>query len=159
MHNYQEMKRPDWSPQTALNYGDWSGITTGVPSISAPGAHLGDDAEACAMARHQTLALVDGIPPVAARPGRPRRRPEALLGDKGYNSNSNREELRKRRILPVISRKRPPTSRAWASSATSWSRPSLCSTSSEVSPPAGNAAPNSTTPSSHWPAASSAGGG
>lgn len=56
----------------------------------------------------QTLALVDGIPPVAGRPGRPRRRPEALLGDKGYDSNPDREELRKRRILPVISRKGAP---------------------------------------------------
>nr|WP_234323557.1 IS5 family transposase [Streptomyces sp. NRRL F-2580] len=56
----------------------------------------------------QTLALVDGIPPVAGRPGRPRRRPDALLGDKGYDSNPNREELRKRRILPVISRKGAP---------------------------------------------------
>lgn len=54
----------------------------------------------------QTLALVDGIPPVANRPGRPRRRPEALLGDKGYDSN--RDELRHRRILPVISRKGSP---------------------------------------------------
>ncbi|MCC2280981.1 transposase [Streptomyces sp. ET3-23] len=53
----------------------------------------------------RTLALVDGIPPVAGRPGRPRRRPDALLGDKGCDSNPNREELRKRRILPVISRK------------------------------------------------------
>lgn len=56
----------------------------------------------------QTLALVDGIPPVAGRPGRPRRRPEALLGDKGYDSNPNRDALRKRRILPVISRKGSP---------------------------------------------------
>ncbi len=56
----------------------------------------------------QTLALVDGIPPVAGRPGRPRRRPEALLGDKGYDSNPNRRELRKRRILPVISRRGAP---------------------------------------------------
>ncbi|MGA5149517.1 transposase [Streptomyces griseoincarnatus] len=56
----------------------------------------------------QTLALVDGAPPVAGRPGRPRRRPEALLGDKGYDSNPNRDELRKRRILPVISRKGSP---------------------------------------------------
>ncbi|MGW3478783.1 transposase [Streptomyces althioticus] len=32
----------------------------------------------------QTLALVDGVPPVAGRPGRPRRRPEALLGNKGW---------------------------------------------------------------------------
>ncbi len=53
----------------------------------------------------QTLALVDGIPPVAGRPGRPRRRPDALLGDKGYDSNPNRNALRERRILPVISRK------------------------------------------------------
>ncbi|WP_405573699.1 IS5 family transposase [Streptomyces phaeochromogenes] len=56
----------------------------------------------------QTLALVDGIPPVAGRPGRPRRRPDSLLGDKAYDSNPNREELRKRRILPVISRKGAP---------------------------------------------------
>ncbi|WP_398911711.1 transposase [Streptomyces sp. CEV 2-1] len=56
----------------------------------------------------QTLALVDGIPPVAGRPGRPRRRPDALLGDKGYDSNPNRNALRERRILPVISRKGSP---------------------------------------------------
>ncbi|MGW1617064.1 transposase, partial [Streptomyces sp. NPDC002285] len=53
-------------------------------------------------------ALVDGIPPVAGRPGRPRRRPDSLLSDKGYDSNTHREELRKHRILPVISRKGAP---------------------------------------------------
>ncbi|WP_373430905.1 IS5 family transposase [Streptomyces canus] len=56
----------------------------------------------------QTLALVDGIPPVAARPGRPRRRPDAVLGDKAYDSRAMRRELRRRRILPVISRKGSP---------------------------------------------------
>ncbi|MFF2331416.1 MULTISPECIES: transposase [unclassified Streptomyces] len=56
----------------------------------------------------QTLALVDGVPPVAVRRGRPRRRPEALLGDKGYDSNAHRDELRCRRTLPVISRKGSP---------------------------------------------------
>ncbi|MGY3205119.1 transposase [Streptomyces sp. TE5632] len=56
----------------------------------------------------QTLAPVDGIPPVAGRPGRPRRRPETLLGDKGHDSHPNRDEFRKRRILPVISRKGTP---------------------------------------------------
>ncbi|MEV7124273.1 IS5 family transposase [Kitasatospora griseola] len=55
----------------------------------------------------QTLALV-GVPPVAGRVGHPRKRPDALLGDKGYDSNPNRRELRKRRILPVISRKGAP---------------------------------------------------
>jgi hypothetical protein len=45
---------------------------------------------------------------VAGRPGRPRRRPDSLLGDKRYDSNPARRELRKRRILPVISRKGAP---------------------------------------------------
>ncbi len=56
----------------------------------------------------QTLALVDGIPPVAGRPGHPRRRPDALLGDKAYDSRTVRRELRQRRIVPVISRKGAP---------------------------------------------------
>nr|ACY06304.1 transposase [Streptomyces flaveolus] len=45
----------------------------------------------------------DGIPPVAGRVGHPRKRPDALLGDKGYDSNADRRELRRRGILPVIS--------------------------------------------------------
>ncbi|MDQ1024656.1 IS5 family transposase [Streptomyces umbrinus] len=45
---------------------------------------------------------------MAGKPGRPRHRPDALLGDKGYDSNPNRRELRRRRILPVISRKGVP---------------------------------------------------
>ncbi|MFJ3706236.1 MULTISPECIES: IS5 family transposase [Streptomyces] len=56
----------------------------------------------------QTLNLVDGIPPVAGRPGRPRRRPEAVLGDKAYESKAVRLELRRRKILPVISLKGAP---------------------------------------------------
>ncbi len=43
------------------------------------------------------------------RPGRPRRRPEVLLGGKGYDSDPNRRELRKRRMLPVISRSGTPS--------------------------------------------------
>ncbi|WP_405527966.1 IS5 family transposase [Streptomyces canus] len=56
----------------------------------------------------QTLNLVDGIPPFAGRPGRPRRRPESVLGDKAYDSKAVRRELRRRRILPVISLKGAP---------------------------------------------------
>ncbi|WP_442812911.1 transposase [Streptomyces sp. NBC_01800] len=37
-----------------------------------------------------------------------RRRPESVLGDKGYDSCSVRRELRRRRILPVISRRGAP---------------------------------------------------
>ncbi|MFD4621527.1 transposase [Streptomyces sp. NPDC058475] len=56
----------------------------------------------------QTLDLVDGIPPVAGRPGRPRRRPECLLGDNAYDSKAVRGELRRRCIQAVISRKGSP---------------------------------------------------
>src|SRR5512135_2167033 len=49
------------------------------------------------------LDLVDGIPPVAGRLGRPRRRPDALLADKGYDSDRLRRELARRRIVPIIS--------------------------------------------------------
>lgn len=54
---------------------------------SGPG---GDPVPGHMSGRHdvtQTLCLIDGIPPVAGRPGRPRRRPDSLLGDKGYDSN------------------------------------------------------------------------
>ena len=42
----------------------------------------------------QTLPLVDAVPPVAGRVGHPRKRPDALLGDKGYDSRAVRRELR-----------------------------------------------------------------
>ncbi|MET9388406.1 transposase [Streptomyces sp. NPDC002928] len=43
----------------------------------------------------QTLALVDGIPPVAGRPGRPRRRPDSLevpimIVSRAFSYNSHR---------------------------------------------------------------------
>ncbi|MEU6590356.1 transposase [Streptomyces sp. NPDC046881] len=56
----------------------------------------------------QTLTLVDAVPPVAGRVGHPRKRPDALLGDKGYDSEPNRRELCKRGIVPVISRRGHP---------------------------------------------------
>ncbi|MFH9353136.1 transposase [Kitasatospora sp. NPDC017646] len=56
----------------------------------------------------ETLALVDGVPPVAGRVGHPRKRPDTLLGAKGYDSNPNRKELRRGGILPAISRKGQP---------------------------------------------------
>ncbi|MEU2554508.1 transposase [Streptomyces sp. NPDC013313] len=57
----------------------------------------------------QTMAFVDGIPPVAGKLGRPPSRSEVVLGDKGYDSKTNRRELRRRRILPVISREGAPS--------------------------------------------------
>jgi transposase len=38
--------------------------------------------------------LVEAIPPVRGEPGRPRRRPQSLLGDRGYHSKAAEAWLR-----------------------------------------------------------------
>ncbi|MFC3493528.1 transposase [Glycomyces rhizosphaerae] len=46
--------------------------------------------------------LVEAIPPVAGRVGRPRRRPDAILADGGYDSRAFRDWLRSKRIETII---------------------------------------------------------
>jgi len=46
----------------------------------------------------QMLPLVDAIPAVRGRRGRPRRRPRKLFGDRAYHSRQGRRELRRRGI-------------------------------------------------------------
>jgi transposase len=53
----------------------------------------------------QLLPLVDGVVPVAGKVGRPRRRPERLLADRGYDFDKYRRELRARGIEPLIARR------------------------------------------------------
>lgn len=50
----------------------------------------------------QLMPLVDAIPPIAGRPGPPRRRPERVQGDTGYESGAHESELRERGIIPII---------------------------------------------------------
>jgi transposase len=50
----------------------------------------------------QALALVDAIPALKGQRGRPRRRPLQVLGDRGYDSEPLRRELRRRNILPWL---------------------------------------------------------
>ncbi|MBB6171647.1 putative TIM-barrel fold metal-dependent hydrolase [Nocardiopsis mwathae] len=45
------MPAPDWSPSAAISFMDGMRIQTGIASISSPGTHLGDDAEARTWAR------------------------------------------------------------------------------------------------------------
>jgi transposase len=54
----------------------------------------------------QLIPLVDGIPPIAGKPGRPKRKPDRLQADRAYDSNPHRAALRQRRIIPVIARRR-----------------------------------------------------
>lgn len=53
----------------------------------------------------QLLPLVDAIPPLCGQVGHPRRRPERVQGDRAYDSEPHREELRRRGIKPVLARR------------------------------------------------------
>jgi transposase len=56
----------------------------------------------------QLRRLVRAIPPVRGKPGRPRRRPERLYGDRGYDSEPHRRWLRRRGIQPFLARRGAP---------------------------------------------------
>jgi len=52
----------------------------------------------------QLIPLVEAVPAVAGLPGRPRRRPESVIADRGYDHDKYRRLLRQRGIKPVIAR-------------------------------------------------------
>lgn len=54
----------------------------------------------------QLLPLVDAVPSVRGGRGRPRRRPRRVQGDRAYDSEPHRRELRRRGITPVLARRR-----------------------------------------------------
>jgi transposase len=54
----------------------------------------------------QLIPLLDAVPAVRGKVGRPRRRPQRLTADRGYDSVKHRRELQLRGITPeVASRK------------------------------------------------------
>ena len=55
----------------------------------------------------EPLPLLDAIPPVRAKRGRPRRRPRRLFGDGAYHSRRHRSEQRSRHC-PAIPRPKQP---------------------------------------------------
>jgi transposase len=70
----------------------------GVPlAIRLTGANRHDSKEA--------LPLVDAIPPLQGERGRPRCRPDCLLGDRAYDAEPIRQGLRTRHILPLLARR------------------------------------------------------
>jgi transposase len=56
----------------------------------------------------QLIPLLDAVPPVRGKPGPPRRKPDAVLGDRGYDHDKYRRLLRQRRVRPVIGRRGAP---------------------------------------------------
>lgn len=53
----------------------------------------------------QLLPLLDAIPPVRGRVGRPRRKPDSLFADRGYDHDIYRHQVRERGIAPAIARR------------------------------------------------------
>lgn len=103
----------------------------------------------------QLLPLLDAIPSVRSRVGRPRRRPDSLFADRGYDHDIYRDQVRVRGIVPAIARRgtRHGTGLGtyrWVVERTfAWIHGFRRCAS------AGNDGPTSTKRSSNWPAVSS----
>ena len=93
-----------WGPQTGPNPTDRAKRGSkrhvicdgqGVPlAIRLTGANSHDS--------RQALELVDGIPPLLGKRGRPRCRPNSLFGDRAYDAASIRRGLWDRGIRPFL---------------------------------------------------------
>ena len=56
----------------------------------------------------QLLPLLDAVPGVNGKRGRPRKRPQTVQGDRGYDSQPHREALKQRGIRPLLAKRRVP---------------------------------------------------
>jgi transposase len=50
----------------------------------------------------QLLTLIDAVPPIAGKVGRPQNRPKQVFGDRAYDSQAHRRALRRRGITPRL---------------------------------------------------------
>ena len=96
-----------WGQQTGPNPTDRAKLGSkrhlicearGVPlAIQLTGANRNDS--------QQALALVDAIPSLQRERGRPRHRPDCVLGDRGYDAEAIRRGLRARHIVPLLAKR------------------------------------------------------
>jgi len=71
----------------------------GIPlAITLTGANVHDV--------KQAEAMVQAIPPIQGRRGRPRRRPQRLVGDKAYDSDPLRQTLKRMGIQAELPKRR-----------------------------------------------------
>ena len=67
----------------------------GIPlAVTLTGGHRNDIT--------QLIPLIDAIPPVRGRRGRPRQRPGKVFADRGYDHDKYRAQVKARGIRPVI---------------------------------------------------------
>jgi hypothetical protein len=98
------------------------------------------------------MPLIEAIPPVRGRRGRPRRRPQAVFGDRGYDHDKYRDLVDAKGILPVIARRGTPHGSGLDVYRWVVEEPSRGCTSTSGYAPAGNAEPTFTKPGSASPA-------
>lgn len=118
----QEADRIDWSRAAvdstkarALGGGDDTGPNSTDRGKLGTKHHVLTDGQGIPLAadisganRHDVtklIPLVDQVPPVRGKVGRPRRRPEELYGDRAYDSEPHRRQLRRRGIAPRLARR------------------------------------------------------
>ncbi|MDP9863819.1 transposase [Streptosporangium brasiliense] len=53
----------------------------------------------------QLVPLLEAIPPLRGKRGRPRRRPEVVLADRGYDHDKYRRQVRALGVRPLIARR------------------------------------------------------
>lgn len=53
----------------------------------------------------QLIPLIEAVPPIRGKRGRPRRRPEAVYADRGYDHDTYRRRVRELGISPKIARR------------------------------------------------------
>ena len=51
---------------------------------------------------NQAVPYVDAVPPIAGKPGHPRKRPDHVIGDRGFDDEEERQKLRNRGIDPEL---------------------------------------------------------
>jgi transposase len=94
-----------WGAQTGPNPTDRAKLGSnlicdarGIPLvIQLTGANRNDS--------QQALALVDAIPSLQGERGRPRHRPDCVLGDRGYDAEAIRRGLRDRHVKPWLAKR------------------------------------------------------
>jgi transposase len=112
----------DWSRAAAdsttiraLRGGDKTGKTPTDRGSMGTRDHLLTDGGGIPLSAHATGAnrheatqletLLEEVPAVAGKPGRPRQMPEALLGERAFDSQALREWLWERGIIPLLARR------------------------------------------------------
>ena len=108
----------DSSKVRALNGGDETGPNPTDRGKMGSKHHVLTDAKGVPLAASLTAAnrnditqlipLVEAVPPVRGKVGRPRQRPRKLYADRGYDGEEKRAALRERGIEPVIARRNEP---------------------------------------------------